>query len=80
MEQVHGAAWSFSSRSDAVSCPSEARGEEPEDVERMAVPHFVRAYSTDSVGSDAVFAEDLHFPGMLKSTEGKKGSTEHLPP
>lgn len=44
----------------------------------MALQKFVRAYSTDSMGSDTVFTEESYYQGMLKSTEGKKGSTEHL--
>lgn len=47
-------------------------------MEKMALRQFVRTYSTDSMGSDVVFAEDNYYQGMLKSTEGKKGSTENL--
>ncbi|GAA6092242.1 plectin-like [Tachysurus ichikawai] len=44
------------------------------EVERMSL----RAYSTDSMGSDVVFAEDSYYQGMLKSTEGKKDERDRV--
>lgn len=48
------------------------------EVKKMALQQYIRTYSTDTVGSDAVFAEDGYYQGMLKSTEGRKGSSENL--
>lgn len=46
------------------------------EAEKMALQRCIRTYSTDSMGSAAVFTEESYYHGMLKSTEGKKGSTK----